>query len=310
MKRVTGVVVAVAALAAAPLALAEVDPEPVLNSPAYEVEPAPEADYFAWAQASLAHPNRYNVFVAPVVGGAPDVANRHRVNPAGSLGFAGDMDGTTLVYGQRPSLREPGSVRLYDVVGETFIPTPNGVNTSRGHEAGPKLSGNWLLFARYGRSGQRIYLWDVTGAEAPRRLDSLAYPGYLQTGGVAGNWAVWTRCKRWAHCATFRYRIDAQTQKRVPNPNTRSQYAASVTDDGTVYFGESRNIFCGRKLGIWRWSGSAGRELLHSIPSRRDIAVTNPLVSADGTTVDVYYDFFNCDSGRANIFKITVPSVL
>jgi hypothetical protein len=219
------------------------------------------------------------------------------------------MDGTTFVYSQRPSLRDPGNVRFYDAVAGTTTPTPSGVNTSRGHEAGPRLSGDWLLFARYGRSGQRIVLVNISTGSS-RQLDSLAYPGYLQTGGVAGNYAVWTRCKRWAHCATFRYKIDTRTVKRVPNPNSRSQYAASVTDDGTVYFGESRNIFCGRNLGIWRWRGpTAPRERLHSIPSRRDIAVTNPLVSADGTSVDVYYDYFNCDTGRANIFRITVPSI-
>jgi hypothetical protein len=284
-------------------------PEPVLNSDAYEVEPAAEADYFAWSQAPLDHPNRYNVWVAPVVSGALDVAHRVRVNADGTVGFAGDMDGTTLVYTQRPSLREPGSVRFYDAAAGMPVATPDGVNTSRGHEAGPKLSGNWLLFARYGSSRQSIILFDTTGVETPRRLDSLAYPGYLQTGGVAGNWAVWTRCKRWAHCATFRYDIAAKTQKRVPNPNTRSQYAASVTEDGTVYFGESRNIFCGRNLGIWRWTQGVGRELLHSIPSHRDIAVTDPLVSADETSVDVFFDYYNCDNGRSNILKVTVPLV-
>ena len=309
MKRVTGVMVAVAALVATPVAVAEVDADPVLNSDAYEVEPAPEADYFAWSQASLEHPNRYNVWVAPVVSGAPDVASRMRVNADGTVGFAGDMDGTMVVYGQRPSLREPGSVRFYDAATNTPMETPDGVNTSRGHETGPKLSGNWLLFARYGGSRQSIILFDITGSDS-RRLDSLAYPAYLQTGGVAGNWAVWTRCKRWAHCATFRYNIAAGAQVRVPNPNTRSQYAASVTDDGMVYFGESSNIFCGRNLGIWRWRGpTAPRERLHAIPSHRDIAVTNPLISADGTSVDVFFDQYNCDNGHANILKITVPSV-
>jgi hypothetical protein len=306
MKRVTGVFVAAAALALAPVATAEFDPAPVLTTPANEVEPAPEADYFAWAQASVDHPNRYNVWVAPVVAGAPDVSSRHRANPSGSVAFAGDMDGRTLVFGQRPSLSDPGSVRFYNAATKTLLETPAGVNTSRGHEAGPRLSGNWLLFARYGKSGQGIILFN-TSTRASRRLDSLAYPGYLQTGGVAGNWAVWTRCKRWAHCSTIRYRIDTKAERRVPNPNTRSQYAASVTDDGTVYFGESRNIFCGRHLGIWRWSGTDGRQLLHSVPSRRDVATTNPLVSADGTSVDVYFDHFNCDTGRANILKITVP---
>jgi hypothetical protein len=288
-------------------ASAEFTPEPVLTTTASEVEPSPGDGFFAWSQASAAHPNRYNVFFAPTTAeGKPNVANRRRVNPDGTIGFAGDMDGTTLVYGQRPGLSQPGGVRFYNVAGRTFMPTPDGVNTRRGHEAGPKLSADWLLFARYGRSRQSIYLWDRAGT-ATRRLDMLAYPGYLQTGGVAGNWAVWTRCRRWAHCNTYRWNITAQRRMHVRNPLSRSQYAASVSEDGAVYYGESANIFCGRNLAIWRDPPGAGpRERLRSIPSGRDIAVTSPVVLPD-TSVDVYYDQYNCDNGRANIYRINVP---
>ena len=120
------------------------------------------------------------------------------------------------------------------------LDTPPGINTRRGREAGPKLSGNWLLFARYGRSGQAILLYDLT-RERKTRLDSLPYPGHLEPGAVVGNWAVWTRCRRWAHCHTSRYDIAADRTLRLPNPRNRSQHAASVTADGAVYYREPKH---------------------------------------------------------------------
>jgi hypothetical protein len=301
MKRLAALAALVGALICVEGAAAQ--PEPVLAGDAYEVEPSPGDAYFAWAQASPSRPNQYNVWFAPVVGGAPDVSARIRVNPAGAVAFAGDVDGTTLVYAQRPRQAAPGSVRFYDVATQAPLDTPPGINTRRGREAGPKLSGNWLLFARYGRSGQTIFLYDLT-RERKTRVDRLPYPGHLQTGAVAGNWAAWTRCRRWAHCHTFRYDIAADRTLRVPNPRDRSQYAASVTEDGAVYYAESRSILCGDDLAIWRDANprAAGRARLLDFRSGRDVAVTSPVVNGDGS-VTVYYDRYVCRTGAADIYR-------
>jgi hypothetical protein len=298
--------VLVAAVAAALVAVASAAAQPVRATDAYEVEPSPAASFFAWSQARLSSPNRYNVFFVPAANGVPNFSNPTRANPKGTVSFAGDVDGTTLVFGQRPRPGARGNIRFYNLAARDLIPTPDGVNTKRGHEAGPKLSGHRLLFARYGPSGQSIFLdEDTTDNQAPRRLASLAYPGYLQTGGVDGNLAVWTRCRRWAHCATFRYNIDARITRRTSNPDHRSQYAASVAD-GSIYFAESGNIFCGDGLALWRWKRHEGRTRLHGFRSGRDIAVTNPLVNGDGS-VDLYYDRFICRTGAADIFRLDIP---
>lgn len=300
MKRLALVAVLVGTLVY--VATAGAQPEPVLATTAYEVEPSPSDAYFAWAQASASHPNRYNVFVVLASSGEPDfTADRTKANPDGTVAFAGDIDDTTLVFGQRPRPGAVGNIRFYDLTTNQLVPTPDGVNTKRGHEAGPKLSGNWLLFARYGRSGQTIFLYDRT-KQTKTRLDSLAYPGYLQTGAVAGNWAVWTRCRRWAHCRTWVYDTTDGSQSRVRNPLKRSQFAASVTDDATVYYAESRNILCGDDLAIWRDPVDGGRERLLGLRDGRDVAVTSPVVNGDGS-VTVYYDRYVCRTGAANIYQ-------
>jgi hypothetical protein len=286
-------------LVAGSAAVAAVTTEAVLDSPAYEVEPALGDGYFAWAQASESHPNHFNVFVRP------DGSSRYRVNPAGTEAFAGDIDGTTLVFGQLPRPNHPGGVELYGLVTKVASSPPPGVNTRRNHEAGPKVSGEKLLFARYSNSGGKIFVFDLATHERTL-LDSIASPpGYVQTGDVEGNLAAWIRCRRFAHCQTFVYDLAAETKTRVPNPQHRSQYAVSLADDGTVYFGESTNINCGDSLAIWRYDVGGAREKLFGFRRNRDIAVTTPGETLDGSTT-VYYDRFNCNTGAADIFKTTI----
>jgi hypothetical protein len=285
-------------LLAAPAATAAVTTEAVLDSPAYEVEPYIGNGYFAWAQASEAHPARFNVYALP------DAGSRFKVNPKGTVGFATDIDSTTLVFSQRPRPSAPGNVRFYDLVGRTASNPPAGVNTRRYREAGGKLFGNSLLFARLSGSAVKIFLFDLVTHER-KLLDSIARPGYAQTGDVDGGLAAWIKCKRFAHCNTFVYDLAAETKTRVPNPQRRSQYAASLADDGTVYFGESTNIDCGNSLAIWRWDVGGAREKLFGFQSGRDIAVTTPVENLDGSTT-IYYDRFNCNTGAADIFKTTV----
>jgi hypothetical protein len=285
-------------LVAASAAAAAVTTEAVLDSPAYEVEPYVGNGYLAWAQASETRPARFNVYARP------DAGSRFKVNPRGTVGFATNIDETTLVFSQRPRPGAPGNVRLYDLVGRTASNPPAGVNTKRYSEAGGKLLGNTLLFARYSRSANKIFLFDLVTHER-KLLDSISRPGYAQTGDVDGGLATWIRCRRFAHCQTFVYDLAAETKTPVPNPQHRSQYAVSLADDGTVYFGESTNINCGDSLAIWRYDVGGAREKLFGFRRNRDIAVTTPIENLDGSTT-VYYDRFNCNTGAADIFKTTI----
>jgi len=283
---------------AAPTATAAVTTEAVLDTPAYEVEPYVGNGYFAWAQASEARPARFNVYARP------DAGSRFKVNPQGTVAFATDIDDTTLVFSQRSRPQAPGNVRLYALDDRTPSDPPAGVNTRRYREAGGKLLGDTLLFARYSASASKIFLFDLVTHER-KLLDSIARPGYAQTGDVDGGLAVWTKCRSFAHCNIFVYDLAAETKTRVPNPQHRSQYAASLADDGTVYFGESSNINCGNSLAIWRYDVGGSREKLFGFTRNRDIAVTTPVENLDGSTT-IYYDRYNCNTGAADIFKTTI----
>jgi hypothetical protein len=285
-------------LLAASAAAAAVTTEAVLDSPAYEVEPYLGNGYFAWAQASQARPARFNAYARP------DAGSRFKVNPRGTVAFATDIDDTTLVFSQRARPEAPGNVRLYDLVGRTASNPPAGVNTKRYSEAGGKLLGDTLLFARYSRSASKIFLFDLVTHDRTL-LESISRPGYAQTGDVDGGLAAWIKCRRFAHCNAFTYDLAAKTKTRVPNPQHRSQYAVSLADDGTVYFGESSSINCGSSLAIWRYDVGGAREKLFGFRRARDIAVTTPVENLDGSTT-IYYDRFNCNTGAADIFKTTV----
>jgi hypothetical protein len=281
---------------AAPVATATVTTEVVLNTSATEIEPSVGNGYFGWAQASKAHPRRFNVFAKP------DGGSRFRVNADGTTGFASDIDDTTFVFGQRSGDRA-GNIRFFDLVSKTPSNPPAGVNT-RLQETGGKLAGNNLLFGRYSNSTGKIYLYDLA-MQTQTLLDSIAAPGYVQTGDVDGGFAAWIRCRRFAHCNTFVYNIATKQKTHVPNPQRRSQYAVSLADDGTVYFGESSNINCGKSLAVWRWDVGGSRERLFGVGRHRDIAVTTPIENLGGSTT-LYYDRYDCRSGAVDIFKTTV----
>jgi hypothetical protein len=284
------------ALLAAPVATGTVSTEAVLNTSAYEAGPSSGNGYFGWTQASDAHPTRFTVFAKP------DGGSRFKVNPDGTDGFASDIDSATFVYGQR-SRKRRGNVRFFDLVSKTASNPPAGVNTRR-LETGGKLAGDDLLFARYSKSGGKIYLFDLV-TQKMTLLDSISPPGYVQTGDVDGGFAAWIRCRRFAHCNAYVYELATKARTRVPNPQHRSQYAVSLADDGTVYFGESSNINCGNSLAVWRYDVGGARERLFGLKRFRDIAVTTPIENLDGSTT-IYFDRYNCRSGAVDILKTTV----
>jgi hypothetical protein len=279
-------------------------PEPVVASPRIDLQPAVAAGYLAYSQSVAGHPNRFNLFVKP------DGAARWRVNPAGTSAFAGSIDGTTLAYSQVSNARGQANIKLYNLVNRTLSNPPAGVNT-RSHEAHPALSGSWLMFARSRvrslSSPRRILLRNLN-TDRQRLLD-FGDDAYLQMGGLAGNYAVWTRCRRLNHCNTFLYEIGARVKRRLPNPFDRSQFAASVTADGTVYYAESGSILCGRRkiVRFFREPLDGPRERLATLARGSDTGVTSPLVHVDGA-VDLYFDRFNATCSTADILKVPIPA--
>lgn len=296
--RVALLVAVSAAALAAPATAGLVDPEPVRATRAFETQPAGAVGYLAWTQG---RPGTLWV--------KPDGEPRFRINPRRTSGFVagGAIDGTRLVYyGLSGTLKQP-NIHLYNLVTKRRSNPPAGVNTRRYSEYAASRSGDWLLFARRIPRGEirRVFLFNLATRRKIKLDESKGTRQLVQPGSVNGNWAVWTRCRRFDRCATFRYDIAARTQTKLPNPRLKSQYAASVTGDGTVYFAESATIFCGNGFGIWRFPIGGPRERLTTLPRRHDAVVTSPVVNPD-TSVTVFFDRINCRTNQSDIYKITI----
>jgi len=275
-------------------------PSPVVATKAYEEGPAADVGWLVWTQETAK---------ASIVWARPSGGTKVRITPRGTvpLTSAGGLDGTTLVYTTRPvgGNGNDNDLKLYDLVTKTRTSLPGIVN-SHGWECCASISGDWIQFMRIVYPGPRrtVFLYNRTTGEL-RPLGQARAPVRVQKGSVSGNWAVWIKCTRNTLCSTFRYDIAAKTTTKIPNPRSRAQYAASVTDDGTVYFAESKNIFCGDDFGIWRYLPGGPRQRLITMRRGRDIAETNPVVNAD-SSVSVFYDREACRPGTSDIYKFTI----
>lgn len=273
----------------------------VRTTRASEVEPAAARGYLSWSQNSLAHRNHYDVFVKH--GAAPKL----RVNPRGTQGFlwGGAIDGTTLVYSQFRS--GSADLRFFDLVARTRS-TPANVNTGAS-ENGASLSGNRLLFRRtsFATSTERILLRDLSGGTT-RQLAMTTGRAYAQPGTVAGDYATWFTCSTFSRCRVWRDDLsDLDPPVRIPNPTGSSQYAPSVTPDGTLYFVESENVVC-RSVHprLVRIRPTGARAVLVRFGRNRDPAITSPVANANGSTW-VYYDRYRCGTGVADVYRVFDP---
>jgi hypothetical protein len=257
------------------------------------IYPTGSGGYRAWSASTDLAPLHFNAYVS-APGETPV-----RINPTGTQAYTGDIDGTTLVYSERRARR--GEVKLYDLVAETTAEPP-GINT-KADEWAPSLSGDRLLFGRASGSTERILLADL-GTGAIRELDSARGVRYVQPGNVSGDYAVWIRCPRSIHCSAFRRDLVSGTTLRLPNPRARAQYAVSVTEDGTVYFVQSRHVLCGGRASLWRYRDGVRTRLL-ALPDGRDVATTDPVANLDGTTTLVY-DRIVCRNWRSHLAELLV----
>ena len=273
----------------------------VRTTRASEVEPAAAPGYLAWSQNSLAHRNHFDVFARH------GAASKVRVNPRGTQGFlwGGAIDGTTLVYSQFRN--GSADLHFFDLVAGTRI-TRGGVNTAAS-ENGASLSGNRLLFRRtsFATSTEQILLRDFAGG-GTRRLAVRTGRAYAQPGNVAGDHATWFTCSTFSRCRVWRDDLsDLDPPVRIPNPTGSSQYAPSVTPDGTLYFVEAENAVC-RAVHprLVRLRSSGARAVLVRFGLKRDPAVTSPVANANGSTW-VYYDRYRCGTGAADIYRVFDP---
>ena len=262
--------------------------------------PAATDTYFTWDRNSVAHPGRYNTYARKF--GSP----AFKVNAPGTYGGSSGIDGTTIVYTQW----KPGGhmdLRLFDVVTRTRSTLPAIVDTARGDEFGPSISGDWIEFRRLTAKYYREFIYNVSTHKL-RMLDEAARSNrynFIESGQVNGNYVAWMRCTR-VTCKVKRYDIGAGTTLVVSPPPGRYQFGAAVTADGTLYYGEgSLYAACGRGVKLKKLVPGGSPTTLVSFPRGTDFYSTFAYTNVGGT--DLYYARFRCSTNRADIFRVTSP---
>jgi hypothetical protein len=262
-----------------------------------EFQPAHSGAYFGWEQNSKANLDHYDVFVHRAGG------KRRKVNAPKTQAAMGGIDGNILVYQQFWGTRT-SDIRFLNLrTGKRYAPRVF-VNT-RLWEYWPSISGDWLLFGRRTIAGdkRRIILYN-RARDAVRLLDITSSTStFLAPGQVNGNWAVWHRCKPPTKCDVYRYNIALRATRKIPNPTDKSQYAASVTRDGTVFFARGRRT-CGRGVQLMRYRDGRPRAL-HRLKRGRDVGDTYASLTASGE-VQLFFEQNRCGrlASGSDIFRV------
>ena len=273
-----------------PRAVADVIDVPVLTTRAGERMVAATPGYLTWAQNTRARPGHFDVF-AKMTGGS-----RFKVNAAGTEGALGGIDGTTLAYQEYEFKRGLSDIKLFDLETLTKTDPPTGVNTTN-WEYWPDISRPWLLFVRYRLTAYKlaIILFNLDTQEK-RVLDVVSDLDYVQPGQVNGNYAVWMRWVRPGRSRIFVYDIAADTVNRIPN--TRSfDWAPSVTENGTVYFGRT-----GRRCGsnnprVMRYPRQGPLAVVLRLPEGVDMSDSYVSPLEDGS-IQVFHNRIRCGESK------------
>ena len=277
-------------------------PEVVIATERWELEPAASSTFEAWTEARIGRRGFHSNVYARAIGG-----DRFKVNPAGTGAFTGGIDGSTLAYDR------DGDIALFDLSTRTELDVPNGVNTERGAEFSPSISGSHLLFVRFRGNRSSVVLFDMPAgtstvlyskANTDRRVFNVF------AGQVNGNYAVWHQDTFSAQdqlldADVYFHDIAAKTTARLANPEGTVQYAPSVSAVGTVYFGRS-GFGCGLDTQLVQQTLAGTESILYDFPDGRDFASSYAL---DGGATQVYFDRGRCREEPPNQDILRVPAV-
>jgi hypothetical protein len=295
---VTATVVAIGVTVANADAVTPVD---VLATSAFESNPAATADYFAWDEYRPG--SDHSISYVRTWGGDPVKVNADKTN-----GWAGGIDGTTLVYTQERYDRRRADVYTYDLIANTRSRLGRPVSTKKQSEGVGSLSGDWLLFERWYRNGdKRVFLYNLATHELRKIRSTSRQTTWLLSEQVNSDFAVFSRFIDRHHkpCDVFVYDIAAGTTTKVPNPKAKCQYAPSVDTTGTVYFARS-GFGCAKNVVLRRFPVGGPPVTVMPLGDNLDLSQTYAVDNGDGTT-DVYFDPANCDSFVPDIQKVTMP---
>lgn len=291
---VSVVILAGAALAGGGIAGAALSPIPVKTSRVDEFAPAADGAWFSWTQASRARPNHYNVFVRR--GSRRSV----RVNPAGTEGAGGGIDGRTLVYYQYKGNRA-GDIRKFNLRTHRRSNFPSKV-TTRWDEYHPTISGRWVLFTRYKSTTRttKVLLFNTRTGGLRTLGSGRGTLRYVYSGQVNGDYVAWGRVGPRGQ-DVYLYRISTNANTRIPRP-VFAQYNPAVAKDGTIYYERSGNA-CGASASLIRYPLGGPVTVLHSFPAGIDGGFGFVQERAD-RSLHMFYGQVRCRNNRWDIYKV------
>jgi hypothetical protein len=265
----------------------------VRTTPLNESNPAAGSGYIAWSQNSRAHPSHYDAYAKK------PAHTPLRINPPGTFGWIGGIDGSLLVYQQ--VRKGQSDIKLFNLENRSRHDAPPGVNTKQ-WEWHPTISGDWILFARI-RNDNRLRTLILFNRATHRSqvIDSIKgrnadiYPGQ-----VNGDFAAWTKCTS-TLCNVYRYTISTKESSRIPNPFFNEQYAASVTSAGTVYLARSGSK-CGSSVRLMRYPDGGPASRLLRFPLGVDLRFTYALDTSGGAVL--FHDRVKCKPDAWDVYKV------
>jgi hypothetical protein len=275
-------------------------PIPVRTTRAIERFPAADEDYVAWSQVQR---RKQNVFVQPS-GQTP-----FRVNPSGVQAATGGIDGDQLVYQEYVPRRNKSDLKMMDLTTKDRSNPPAGINTRR-WEYWPDMSGDYILFGRLFRSGDRqIVLFDQASDTASVLAQTSGWNRMLTPGKVSGDYVAWDKIRyrrgRLVDCEVFVRNLTTGTTTLIPNSGDRCQFGASVSEDGTAYYGRS-GYGCGLSSRLVAYPIGGPATTLVEFPQGKDISETY-VFTATNNDDHVFFDRASCSRPRQDIFKVEVP---
>jgi hypothetical protein len=272
-----------------------------------QLEPMANASYFSWIQNSTAHPKHHDAFVRPIPPGGQEPV---KVNPAGTQGFIGGIDGdtTTAIYQQVAKGRS--NLFMYDLSTGVRSQPPSNINTKL-WEWAPTISSGYIEFGRLNntrpRSASWVLLYDRTTGDIKELASEPRGCFCITPYQVSDQFATWVVCLKL--CRVWYYNIKAGTTHEVPDPQGLDQYDPSV--DGatkTIYFVQAHGPYCGVHVKIMRWvAGSpiSSAATVTSIPSGYDVAATTYVYVDSGGHDQLFFDRLQC-SGKyyADLYEV------
>jgi hypothetical protein len=292
------------ALGVTAVAYADLTQTPVKNNPYVgEIDGFQNDTYLAFTRNSTAHPKDYALYLQARAGGPVT-----RVNPEKTRGYAGAIDGTTLIYQQVN--KGQSDVKMYDINAQTRSNPPTGINTSE-WEYFPQITPDWILFLRSGHGSDRVMLYDRNLGGAPQQIDSVNWnrsgTASIFAAQMNGNYATWTKCTSSTVCKVRIRDLSAGTIRTIVPPAGKMDYASSVGTDGTVYLVRSGNTKCGVGVRLRAISPLGVDSLLVEFSPGVDVIETS--THSTGMSDEVLYGKYRCSAGssHADLYQVTNP---